>query len=446
MIRDERGMTLIELMICVLVICGGVLATLATYTHFSDASNVARERAVLNSVAQREMEQLRALDFASLGLSAMPPSDAAPLTGPAAGEAKVSGGVVDPGGSSFRYQGAEGTIYRYVTWRTLSCSGLTAKVQADLSTIFTQSLSQVQAAIPDVCPTVDRTKRVSVVVISNDENASPRPVVRSSTIMRDPGSVLEATSGATTAAKLALKKAVASTGATGAISTTTTQSLNLLDTRCSSPVRLAPGDHATRDTSQASFTCSPSGPAPTLMTLTGYGGDDADPVHDYSTDVTRAATGGLAMLRDTKAGSCTATDSLVYTNAETDERKRSIHTWASTVPAGNLETATSGGRASLALWSSTADGTRGPARLCVTLRRANGALLGSSDFSLASWPDTPTELVTAFDLDHAVIPSGERLLLTVRVPADSGEDLRLLFDHPKYRSLLTLTFESGSSF
>jgi hypothetical protein len=222
------------------------------------------------------------------------------------------------------------------------------------------------------------------------------------------------------------------------------QSLALTDTRCSSPVRVAPTDHTTRDTSQAGFTCSASGPAPTLLTLAPVTGAASDPVRDFSSDITRAATGGLAMLRDTAAGACTDATNLVYTNAETAQRSRSIHTWATTVPASPYETPTSGGRASLTLWSSTADGLPHKGRLCITLRRAStGTVIGASDFQLATWPDTPTELTTAFDLDHVALPAGERLLLTIRVPADSGTDIRILYDHVKYASALGLTTIAG---
>jgi hypothetical protein len=180
------------------------------------------------------------------------------------------------------------------------------------------------------------------------------------------------------------------------------------------------------------------------LPLTPLSGAPSDPVHDYSSDVTRAAQGGLAMLRDTQAGACASSGNLVYTNAETDTRKYAIHTWATVSPAAGYETPPSGGRASLTLWSSTADGLTHPGRICVTVRRAaTGAVLGQSDFSLASWPNTPTALVTAFDLDRAVIPAGERLLLTLRVPADSGSDIRILYDHVKYQSALSLTTVAG---
>ncbi len=60
------------------------MATLGTYVHFSKATSKARERAVLISVAQREMEALRPISFSKLGLTSAPSSQAtteAPLGG-----------------------------------------------------------------------------------------------------------------------------------------------------------------------------------------------------------------------------------------------------------------------------------------------------------------------------------------------------------------------------
>jgi hypothetical protein len=51
--------------------------------------------------------------------------------------------------------------------------------------------------------------------------------------------------------------------------------------------------------------------------------------------------------------------------------------------------------------------------------------------------------VTAFDLDHVALPSGERLLLSLRVPADSASDIRVLYDHVKYPSSLAITTLPG---
>jgi prepilin-type N-terminal cleavage/methylation domain-containing protein len=443
MLSSQRGMTLIEVSITILVICGGTLATLGTYAHFSKATQRARERAVLISVAQREMEALRPLDYDKLALAGSPTTQAgteAPLTGPAASEtlATGNGGIVRQGPDTFSYRGAKGRIYRYITLRPQICSGLTVKVQNQLATLFSQAVSTVAASLPDVCSANTKTKRITVVVVPTDGSAVTGKGVRLSTIKQDPKSNGLDIAGSTLSVKSV--SATTATSVTSGSENVATQTLTLLDTRCSSATRATPASHATSDTSQAGFTCTTSGPAPTLLSLGSITTPKTDPVQDFSSDVTRSAVGGLALLRDTQAGSCTAADSLVYTNSETNARKHAIHTWASKAAGQPVETPTSSARASLSLWTSTANGVSGPGRLCVTLRRAStGAVIGSSDFSLTSWPGQPTQLVTAFDLSHVTLAVGERLLLTLRVPADSGNDLRILYDHASYPSALSFT-------
>ena len=57
---------------------------------------------------------------------------------------------------------------------------------------------------------------------------------------------------------------------------------------------------------------------------------------------------------------------------------------------------------------------------------------------------TALVLAIAFDLAHAVIPAGDRLMVTLRTPADSQADLLLLYDHAGYPSSLSITTKTGS--
>jgi hypothetical protein len=436
-------MTLIEVSVTILVICTGTLATLGTYVHFSSATNVARERSALTSAAQREIEQLRPVSFDRLALASSPASSAAtdaPLDSQAAAETlAVSGsGVVHPGPDTYTYQGVTMRVYRYVTYYKETCTNLTAKVHTQLATLFSQTVTTVQASVPQVCASTGQTKRITVVAVPASGYKHKGGPVQLSTVVGNPSGP-----GFTNLSSLAVKPGVTEqpTATPEAVST---QTLPLTDTRCSATARQTPADHTTRDTSQQGFTCSASGPAPTLLTLDPITGSSSDPVRDFSTDITRAAQGGLALVRDTQAGSCEAVDNLVYSNADAATRSRSIHTWASVSPSAAYETPTSGGRAALTIWSSTADGLSHEGRLCVTLRNGTtGQLLGSSDFSLQSWPKQPTALVTAIDLAHQTLASGHRLLLTLRVPADSETDIRVLYDHPKYASALTFATIAG---
>lgn len=444
-------MTLIEVSVTILVICVGTLATLGTYTHFSSATNKARERAVLVSVAQREMELLRPLTFDKLGLASNPAPLAAteaPLEGEAASEPYATGGVVDPGGQEFLYRGARMRVYRYVTKRSLDCGDLTTKVRGQLNTRFGASVNgDINTSVPNLCNTtgsaVSITKRITIIAVPIDDGGATGRGVRLTTIVQDPSTV---TPAAVNAAGLALKRVTAQVAGTATPSTPpVTQTVSLTDTRCSNGSRGTPSSHTTRDTAQAGWTCGVSGAAPTLMTLSSALGTTGDPLPDFSTDVTRAASGGLAMLRDDRPGCGTASDNFVYTNAEAATRRFSMHQWASRPPSsGVLETPDSGGRASATLWMSTADGESHPGRVCIALRRSvTGAVIGSTELSLASFPSSPTELTAAFDLDHVALNASEVLVLTVRVPKNSGTDIRLLYDHAKYPSTLGVTLKSG---
>lgn len=452
---SQRGMTLIEVMVTVLVVCVGTLATLGTYAHFSGATNTARQRAVLTSVAQREIEQLKPIAYGQLGMASSPPGAVAaaaaeaPRTGPAASEPLVPNGVVRLGGDAFSYRGAKGRIYRYVTERSVTCSDLEAQAQSQvnnlLGVVTLSAQTSVKTSLSGLCAGLLPTKRLTVVVVPTDGAGNPSRGVTISTIRENPNQVSLAplTDG------LSVKPAEpTATPPSSSGESITTQPLYLTDTRCSSTTRATPIDHATADTSQDGFTCTASGPAPTLLTTSENLGLESDPVRDFSTDILHLLTpGGLVLQRDTRGGSCTSPSNvLTYSNAETLVRKKSLHTWASTVPAAVVETPTLGGRASLTLYTSTASGVDGPGRLCVTVRRSsNGNVIGASDFQLSSWPGSLTQLVTAFELTHVALVPGERLLLTLRVPSDSGSDLRIVFDHAKRPSNLALTLLTGKT-
>ncbi len=159
------------------------------------------------------------------------------------------------------------------------------------------------------------------------------------------------------------------------------RSVNLTDTRCSATVApTTPSSHQTSDTSQAGFTCSPSGPAPTLMTLGGDRRVDVGPRAPTSPrrSPARPAAAWPCCATPPPARAPPPTTSSTPTPRPTPVARRSTRGRPRSPPV-RMETPDSGGRASLTLWSSTADGAQGPGRLCVTLRRAsNGAVLGST--------------------------------------------------------------------
>jgi hypothetical protein len=445
---SESGLTLIEVAITILVLTTGCLATLATMSQFSKAASNAQTHAVVVSVAQREIEALRPIPYAKLGLTAAPGTPAAteaPLLAPAASETLVvgGGGIVDPGGTAFSVNGVRGRIYRYVTRRTQPGPAINARVTTELSGTLG---ADVSAAIGDLCPGSVNSKRLVVAVVPVDPSGNVGRPVRVSTVAADPKAALPA---AANYAGLKVQSVVAgvTTPATSTATPMTTQAFNLFDTRCDASTPAAATDHSTRDTSENGATCPSGGSRPDLMGLAAIPGATSDPVHDYSTDLIRPAAGGRVLMRDDRAGSCTASSSVSYASSEASIRKRSLHTWATAPSAAAFEIPPSGARGTVTLWTATATGTEGPARLCVVVRRSsNGDVLGSTDYSLPAWPSELTQLTMAFDLSGATLAAGERLLLTVRVPSDSGRDLQVVYAHPSRASNMTITTTTGKEF
>jgi Tfp pilus assembly protein PilV len=443
--HEDSGMTLIETLVTIMVITGGLLVTLGVFSQMGRATYVAQRKTVLISMAQREMERLRVLPYDQIGqTSAMPASAPARCRDACPAERTVDGGLINPGGETFQVQGVTGTIYRYVTWRVQACPVLNATVATDLSNEWGQSQTEVQAAVGDLCPGTEQTKRITIVVSSSDVVKFTGPV-RLSTVVADPKSSFLASgnsNGLQVDQTALINQANASSAPPDPYASLTTQSFNLTDTRCELSTRQAPGSgHVSHDTSgPGNSTCTGSSQAD-LMTTGAITGLVTDALPDLSQEVSRAAVGGRALARDDRAGAC---DQLSYTGSDTARRKRSVHSWASKSPGQTWETPDSGGRATLTFWSQVASAQELPGRLCVTAwRSGTGQVLGSIDYKLPAWPSEPTELAISFDLAHVVVPAGERLMLTLRTPSDSGSDLLLLYDHPGYQTSLAITTKMG---
>ncbi|MDX6299804.1 MAG: hypothetical protein QOF53_1018 [Nocardioidaceae bacterium] len=455
-------MTLIEVLVTITVLTGGLLTTLGVFTQMGRASYVAQRQTVVTSLAQREMERLRVLPFASLALKSAPDSSAAteaPLTGtPAASEQLVvdpAGGAVAPGGEDFTVQGVSGKMWRYVTWRAQPCPLMTTRVSGQLAPALGQTVDSVSAALGDLCPGSQQTKRVTIVVKASDALQDGR-AIRLSTVAEDPdSSVLAAVGfdGLKVDTRPLLSQATgASTGgaaATNVYTAVTAQTFHLTDTPCtngSGDTRQAPGSgHTSHDTARPTPSCGSSSTAPDLMYPIPPTGLVTDPLPDLSKDVSRPSVGGLDLTRDDRAGTCSG--ELSYdpsVSGEVTRRKRSVHSWATIRSSANYETATTAGRATVTFWTQTATAQQLPGRLCATVwRSGTGEVLGSTDYSLPAWPTSPTQLAISFDLAHAIIPANERLMLTLRTPGDSGADILLLYDHPGYPTSLSITTVKG---
>jgi type II secretory pathway pseudopilin PulG len=445
-LRSQAAFTLVEVLVAWSVLLFAIVGTLHAFAGAQRGTSKAEQRGSMVVVAQRELERLRGLPYAQIGMSPLPGASAeAPRTGLQAAETLVDGGSVDPGPTPFSSGGVSGRIYRYVTWRQQSCPLLTAKVGTEIDTQAGVSGGASAAAeLADLCPGSQHTKRVVVAVVADDPAKPGRPLipVRAHTIVSDPASGVIPNPVALAVDRSAEAAATGQTAQDALYENSTTQTLYLYDTPCSSVTRQPQGgDHATHDTGRKDHHCgSGSGLVPDLMGLTAP--PDGESANDYSSDLLRSPADGLALKRDDRSGTCT--QEIPYEPSDAEPRKWSVHRWSTRPFSGAVQTLMQGGRATLTLWSHTVGGVAGAGRLCVILRRpSNGEVLGVSDFQLAHWPTTSTQLAISFDLAHATLAAGERLTLIVRNHPDSDHDLELMYDRDDTPAALTLTMTAG---
>ena len=76
--RDERGFTIIELMVAVFILTTGILALATTFDSSRAVTNSAEKRDVSSAVGERELERIAALPWAKIALTATPSGSASP--------------------------------------------------------------------------------------------------------------------------------------------------------------------------------------------------------------------------------------------------------------------------------------------------------------------------------------------------------------------------------
>jgi len=132
--REEDGFTIIEILVAAFILVLGSLAVFQTLSASVHNVQRGREAQVGLSVAQREMEKIRALPFEKIALKTTPVNS----TETSNPNNRVSGstfnlkrsgssefatmvvsssGEVEPTSSAFSVGGTKVTVYRYVVWR-----------------------------------------------------------------------------------------------------------------------------------------------------------------------------------------------------------------------------------------------------------------------------------------------------------------------------------------
>jgi prepilin-type N-terminal cleavage/methylation domain-containing protein len=426
--RTQHGFTLIEVLIAVFLLALGMAATIAVLGASDRRALGAQRTDVAVEKAQAEIDRIATLEYGEIALTAPPPSSADPtdpdsratpttfkvtsaLTEPLV--LTPGGGLtakIDPGPQTFAVgvRGAvvTGRIYRFVSWRDEQCPS-------------------------SLCDGTQNTKRVTVAVKLDPSptQAAPAPTWIS-TVIADKDTVPPG-----------------STGAPVSGPTVTAQSLYLYDTPCAqTSEQPQSGSHPTHDTAASGesaadeSTCeNPTGERqPDLMGPSLPDGSSTAPLYDYSSDLTGARPGGLAMIH---SGSTCATSYPAGAGDPAAPSKWSVHAWNTNPFAGTFHLS---GQVTLSLFTTTIGGVGGRGVVCASLvdRGGTGGLpedrsLGSYVYDLASWPDTARRLTFTFDLPQEEdVAAGHRLELVLQARGDSDNDLVFLYDHPLYPSLL----------
>jgi type II secretory pathway pseudopilin PulG len=149
---DEAGLTLIEVLVGSIVLVLGAAATFGIFATATKNAQRAKASQVVLNLAQEELERLRGVPYASLGLTALPSSNPNPLNPNSrvagsqfdltrSGAADYAPLIVNENGvspesdfSSGGASGVTGTVYRYVVLRN-DCPALPCPEDADYKQI-----------------------------------------------------------------------------------------------------------------------------------------------------------------------------------------------------------------------------------------------------------------------------------------------------------------------
>ena len=459
-LRDERGMTIVEVVVAAFLLVAVVVSTFGIIDSSTRSTFRAEETQTVINIAQREIELLRDTPYANLAMTAPPPppygTDAndptsrlrdggrfcldrvdgddpcadpmlAPLVhngSPLEEGGEVTDGQVAPLSQDVEVGDITVDIYRYVVWQDEGNELLPAS----------DTLCQ-EKPLHFLCRTQDY-KRVVVAVRAQEAAISlERPYEEVQSDFIDPDrATLDAES----------------LGPSGPV--VTGQQFWLSDTRCQAdvaePPRSAAENHATHNTLGV---CALAGEqADSLLTAPP---DPATPLVDYSTELEPSSAScepptdncdpddrGLQMLDQDSA--CTASPT-------GPDAPRKIHRWVSRPMPPSFEFVMTD-KATLELWTRTIDEVQGASgEVCAFLFRRTVAgvdtILATDSHASSDWPSGPpwAQVRLRFDLDplpegERRLPPGTRLGVSIGVdPAGTPDNvLQFLYDHPEGESRL----------
>ncbi len=400
----ERGMTIVEVCMAMLVLVVGIIGSLGALDGLRTLGGVDEKKQQAARYATREIEHLRSLGWSSLQLSAAPPAmsdsrgtvSGATYTPPSGGttggliiasSCATSTSCVDPGPTAWSAGNASGSVYRFVT-------------------------SDHDTACGAPCAASIDRKRVTVAVTLNAPNNLKRAIAVS-TLVIDPAARPSGTTAPT--------NPVTSTGGSS-IGGATGTTYYLTDTRVGSTYAAPMSNHAVHDTVTATGV-----PDQARLATPAAPTDNQATARNYSTDVAPGSAEGLSVAGSATCGGIT---------------RQTAHEWVTPViSSSGAVTAT--GNAAITLPTSTQAAAASGGRVCVSVYNvaldasnhlATNTLLGASTYTLPVWPSTPD--VIAFPFRY--LPSGSTASLAlghrlgVRITVDGGfaPGLTFVYDHP----------------
>jgi type II secretory pathway pseudopilin PulG len=464
----EQGFTIIELLVAVLIVMIGIIATLGVFSASKRTTLVAQRHEVAVHVAQREMEKMRSYKYSELGLNVtssgapqyssdprspnnrLRSSDGYFTVDPTAGSSScceemvtrsnsdATGGAVDPGGTQSSpgepfsvgsgSAAVSGKIYRYVTWRDENC-----EVGICNGTHNTKRLIVAVTLTPVGSPPVGPLKPVWEMSIASDPNEGPT----GSTNQPPPAPPPPATSA---------------------------QNFYLYDKVCdpndtNNGYSAPSGSHATYDSASDAALCENAiaSRRPNLMgpVAPTYSNPPVPP-YKYSNDVGPASgyPAGLAMLKSGTGCPSSSYPTADASDATKANNKWSKHAWSTKKFTQPFQLS---GSVFLSVWTTSVGSTSGAGRFCATLvdRKNGGApqdiVLGSMSREYLPWPTTKVDpgrdcgtadfpcgrqLSFSMTVTPAAVRADSRLILVVTTLSTSEKDIVWLFDDPRYRSLL----------
>jgi hypothetical protein len=473
-LADDRGMTLVEVVIAALVLVLIGLAVLGLGSAASRNTYRAEQGQVLVNRVQAELEHIRQLPFPEVALTGLPTHSTDPANpnsrvsgtqfglsrdgtnpqpllyngGVTPTGATVSGGSIDPGPTPFVSGDVHGKIYRYV----------------------------VAPGAPANCAscTADDVRRVIVAVTLDDTASGGTRAYQ------------EIQSDVANPEKRSVDSLPCSGGCGGDKQIAT---FWLTDTPCNQTSRQAlAGEHLTHNTRGSCPNGMQTGNtagAPDLMVDEGPPESDAGTgnLYDYATDVEPAVNPGDSDIGLDIAKPATQTGCLLSApplgkldlpalNTDTNKQTR-YHIWVSN-PLNDAFKQLDTADASLQLWSKTINGASYSGKVCIWIFKRVTALnlLGQQvtvdvpainldpplvnathfEFARASWPTTWTELGIPMHFIWASnaltgmnIIDQPRLGIAIQVErtGTGAAGLEFMYDHPNFES--RLEFQSSSN-